>query len=195
MTSGRAPGRPRDEAAEQAILAAVVDLLREQGFARLTIAEVAARAGVGKPTVYRRWPSKSELVVDAIVRLAPPISARRSGDPLVDLRRLVRAATVELTSPPLGTTIITLLADMHASPEFVALVQERIARPRRGVVGEVIERAIASGRLRKDTDAEVMLDLLIGPLLYRWLITGEALTRPVIDRVVDIVWESFAAEP
>lgn len=187
------PGRPRDAAAEQAILKAVIDLLREHGFEKLTIAEIAATAGVGKPTVYRRWPSKAELVVDAIVRLAPPIRARRSGDPYTDLRRLVRVTITELINPPLGTTVITLLAAMHTSPQLRPLVQDRLVGPRRGVVKEVIEVGIAAGRLRADTDPELMLDLLLGPLVYRWLTTGEALSRAGIDQVVDSAWKLFAA--
>lgn len=186
------PGRPRDDAAEQAILKAAVDLLGEHGFARLTISAVAVAAGVGKPTIYRRWPSKAELVVDAMARLAKPTIARRSGDPYSDLRRLVRATMTDLTSPPLGTTVITLLADMHTSPELQRLIQDRLAGPRRRVVGEVIERAVDHGRLRPDTDTELMLDLLLGPLLYRWLITGVALTRKNVDRIVDTVWDMFA---
>ncbi|HVX46791.1 MAG TPA: TetR/AcrR family transcriptional regulator [Mycobacteriales bacterium] len=192
MTPAR-PGRPRDAAAEQAILEAVVELLREHGFARLTMGEVAAKAGVGKPTIYRRWPSKAELVVDAIVRLAPPIHARRSGDPQTDVRRLIRVTITELTSPPLGPTVISLLADMHTSPQLQPLIRDRLVGPRRGVVKEVLDGAIATGQLRPDTDPDLMLDLLLGPLLYRWLTTGEALSRRAIDRIVDTVWALYAA--
>ncbi len=190
-TAGRA-GRPRDDVAEQAILEAVVALLGEQGYAGTTIAAVAARAGVGKPTVYRRWSSKSELVVDAVVRLAPPITARRSGDPHTDIRRLTYSAITEMTSQPMAGTLVTLLTDMQQHPALPSLVQERLVRPRRAVIGEIIEQAVNDGGLGPATDPELMLDLLLGPLLYRWLTAGEAPTRASVNRLVDSVWDFFA---
>jgi AcrR family transcriptional regulator len=188
----RRPGRPRDDAAEQAILTAVMELLTEDGFSKLTMGAVAERAGVGKPTVYRRWPAKAELVVDAMMRLAPPISPRRTGDPRTDLRRLVRAAITQLTSPPLGATMVALMAGMHTNPDLTRLVQERLAWPRRGTVGEAIERAVELGQLRPESDSELMLDLMLGSLLYRWLISGRTLPRTTVDRIVDTVWDAFA---
>lgn len=186
-------GRPRDDAAEQAILEAVVELLEEQGFNRLTIGGVAARAGVGKPTVYRRWASKSELVVDAVVRLAKPITARRTGDPHADLRALTQAAITEVSTPPLGSAVVMLLAETHTDAELAKLVHDRLARPRRGVLRDVIDLGVETGQLRADTDPEQMLDLLLGPSFYRWLITGRAPTRPAIARMVDIVWAAYAS--
>jgi AcrR family transcriptional regulator len=186
-------GRPRDDAAEGAIVQAVVELLAEQGFTRLTIAAVAARAGVGKPTIYRRWSSKSDLVVDAIVRVAPPISARRTGDPHTDLRNLTHAAIKDVTSPPLGATLVAVLAQTGSHNELGTLVQHKLAQPRREVLHEVIVVAIESGQLRADTDAELMLDLLLGPGLYRWLITGRPVSRAMTAGVVDAVWNGFAA--
>lgn len=194
MTSApRRPGRPRDEAAERAILDAVVELLGELGFTQLTIGGVAARAGVGKPTLYRRWPSKAELVVDAIARLAPPVAVRRTADPRADLRRSVRQVATELVTPPLGTTVITLLAEMHADPALTQLVQDRLAGPRRGVLAEVIEDAVKDGLLRADTDVEMMLDLTLGSLVFRWLTTGKVPPPSAMERTVDVVWDAFAA--
>jgi len=187
----RRPGRPRDNAAEQAILDAVVELLKERGFGGLTIAGVAARAGVGKPTVYRRWASKPDLVIDAVERLSKPIAARRTGDLHTDLRRLLGAVIAELTSPPLGAAMIAMLADMHADPALALRVQRRLAQPRRNVIRGVIEQGIEHGELRPDTDSELMLNLLIGPPLYRWLTTGKVLSGAGITRVVDTVWGAF----
>jgi len=189
----RRRGRPRDDAAEQAILDAVVQLLKERGFAGLTIAGVATRAGVGKPTVYRRWASKPELVVDAIERLSKPIATRRTGDLHTDLRRLIGAVIAELTSPPLGTAMIAMLADMHADPDLAGRVQRRLTQPRRIVIKDVIEQAIENGELQTNTDSDLMLNLLIGPPLYRWLTTGKVLSGSGITRVVDTVWGAFAS--
>jgi AcrR family transcriptional regulator len=195
MTSApRRPGRPRDDHAEQAILDAVVELLGEQGFTQLTIGGVAARAGVGKPTLYRRWPSKAELVVDAIARLAPPAMVRRSGDPRADLRRVVRAVATELINPPLGATVITLLSEMHADPGLTELVQDRLAGPRRRVLAQIVEDAVKDGLLRPDTDVEMMLDLTLGSLVFRWLTTGKTPPPSAMERTVDVVWDAFTAD-
>lgn len=194
MTSApRRPGRPRDEAAERAILDAVVELLGEVGFTQLTIGGVAARAGVGKPTVYRRWPSKGELVVDAMARLAPPATIRRTADPRADLRRLVRQVATELVTPPLGATVIILLAEMHADPGLTQLVQDRVAGPRRSVLAAIIEDAVADGVLRADTDATMMLDLTLGSVVFRWLTTGKTPPPSAMERTVDVVWDAFKA--
>jgi AcrR family transcriptional regulator len=193
MTSApRRPGRPRDEAAERAILDAVVELLGELGFTQLTMGGVAVRAGVGKPTLYRRWASKAELVVDAIARLAPAVSVRRTADPRADLRRSVRQVATELVTPPLGPTVVTLLAEMHADPALTQLVQDRLAGPRRGVLAEVIEDAVKDGLLRADTDVEMMLDLTLGSQVFRWLTTGKVPPPSAMERTVDVVWDAFA---
>jgi AcrR family transcriptional regulator len=190
----RRPGRPRDEAAEQAILAAVVELLGEVGFSQLTIGGVAARAGVGKPTLYRRWPSKAELVVEAIARLAPPATIRRSADPKADLRRLIRQVATELISPPLGATVVTLLAGMQSEPALAELVQDRLAGPRRAVLSGVIADAVKDGLLRPDTDVDMMLDLTLGSLVFRWLTTGTLPPSSAMDQTVDVVWAAFATD-
>ena len=180
-------GRPRDAQAEQAILQATVELLSEVGFNQLSIEAVAARAGVGKPTIYRRWPSKPELVLDAVERLAPPFPAADTGDPLTDLRQIVPELIVALTSSPVARATIALAGDA----EMTRRLGEQYLWPRRAGIAAILHRAIAAGELRADIDVEMAIDLMLGASVYRWLVTAQPVDADTARRVVDTVWESM----
>jgi len=182
-------GRPRDAQAEQAILQATIAILSEAGFNHLSIEAVAARAGVGKPTIYRRWPSKRELVLDAVDRLAPPFPTADTGDPLTDLRQIVPELLVRLTSSPVARATLALAGD----PEMVSRLGERYLRPRREATADILHRAIAAGELRADIDVEMAIDMMVGTLVYRWLVTAQPVDADTARRVVDAVWESLRA--
>jgi AcrR family transcriptional regulator len=180
-------GRPRDAQCEQAILQATVALLSEVGFNQLSIEAVAARAGVGKPTIYRRWPSKPELVLDAVKRLAPPFPTADTGDPLTDLRQIVPELIVGLTSSPVARAIISLAGD----PEMARRLVEQHLTPRREALADILRRAIAAGELRADTDVEMAMDLMLGAAVYRWLTTAQPVDAHTTRRFVDAVWDSL----
>jgi AcrR family transcriptional regulator len=185
--SSRPPGRPRSKAAHVAILAAAIDLTREVGYDALAMDAIAARAGVGKATVYRRWPSKEAIMAEAvewIVRLVPtPDTGHVEGDLLV----LMLATMRMYQDPATGPLLSGLIAAMVRSP----LIAEKI---RRGFIGvrleamrEALRRGVSRGELRADLDLELTLDLLSGPMLFRSLVTGgrvdEEMTRGIL-RVV-----------
>jgi AcrR family transcriptional regulator len=182
-------GRPRDAQAEQAILQATVELLSEVGFNQLSIEAVAARAGVGKPTIYRRWPSKPELVLDAVERLAPPFPTADTGDPLTDLRQIVPELIVGLTSSPVARATIALAGDA----EMTRRLGEQYLWPRRAGIAAILHRAIAAGELRADIDVEMAIDLMLGASVYRWLVTAQPVDADTARRVVDTVWEGMRA--
>jgi AcrR family transcriptional regulator len=177
-------GRPRDAQAEQAILQTTIAILSEVGFNQLTIEAVAARAGVGKPTIYRRWPSKAELVLDAIERLAAPFPTADTGDPLTDLRQVVPELLVRLTSSPVARATLALAGDA----EMLGRLGERYLRPRREATADILRRGIASGELRADIDVEMAIDMMVGALIYRWLVTAQPVDADTVRRVVDAVW-------
>jgi len=182
-------GRPRDAQAERAILQATVELLSEVGFNQLSIEAVAARAGVGKPTIYRRWPSKPELVLDAVERLAPPFPTADTGDPLTDLRQIVPELIVGLTSSPVARATIALAGDA----EMTRRLGEQYLWPRRAGIAVILHRAIAAGELRADVDVEMAIDLMLGASVYRWLVTAQPVDADTARRVVDAVWQSMRA--
>jgi AcrR family transcriptional regulator len=186
-------GRPRDANAEQAILAATVDLLAEVGFSNLSVEAVAARAGVGRPTVYRRWPAKLELVIDAVIRLAPPLTVEQVGEPRADLLALVTRLVVELTSTSMGRAVLALTGEAGNQPELAGRWTQDYLAPRRAALAAVLRRAVESGALRPDVDVELLLDFVLGAPMYRWFTTGRPVTAVEARTMVEAVWEMARA--
>ena len=188
----RGPGRPRDAARDQAILDATLAILLEQGYRGLTIEGVAVRAGVGRPTIYRRWPSKPALVVAALVQSA------RLALPAVDtgsLRRdliAVQRHQIDLMSPPESRRVTAgLIADLVADPELAQTYATEYLAPRRSVVFEVLQRGVDRGELDADVDFAFVYDLLMGPLFMRSVVWGQPLEPDAAEKTTDVV--SFAA--
>jgi AcrR family transcriptional regulator len=196
LSAARAPGRPRDPQVDRAILTATLELLGEDGFDGLSIEAVAARAGVGKTTVYRRWPSKIPLVVDALTAMkAPTVSA--VPDDMPTREALVRAMS-GFTKPHEGSAarVLAGLVDaMSRNEELADAVRTvLVAERERGLVA-VIERGKARGEIRSDVDARVMVDLLGGPVVLRRLITGQPVNQRLAHTIVDLVLDGAAPTP
>jgi AcrR family transcriptional regulator len=196
LSAARAPGRPRDPQVDRAILTATLELLGEDGFDGLSIEAVAARAGVGKTTVYRRWPSKIPLVVDALTAMkAPTVSA--VPDDMPTREALVRAMA-GFTKPHEGSAarVLAGLVDaMSRNEELAEAVRTvLVAERERGLVA-VIERGKARGEIRADVDARVMVDLLGGPVVLRRLITGQPVNQRLAHTIVDLVLDGAAPTP
>jgi AcrR family transcriptional regulator len=186
-------GRPRDAQAERAILHAAVSILSEVGFSHLSIEAVAARAGVGKPTIYRRWPSKLELVIDAVERFAPPLPAADTGDPLTDLRQIVPQLLADMTGSPHIRVVVALANDAETHAELARRLGEHYVTPRRAVIAGILRRGIADGQLRSDIDVEMAIDMMVGAAVYRWLARAQPVDADTGRRIVDTVWESLRA--
>jgi AcrR family transcriptional regulator len=165
----RRRGRPRRAATREAIIDATLELLAERGFQAATMAAIAARAGVGKNTIYRRWPSKEELIADAIRELSAELDVPEEGDVrALLLHRLADFAHV-FAHPLLGRILPGLLGELQRNPGFAAVYAERVVRPRHREMVALIRAARERGELRKDVDPDVIADLLIGPPLLRLL--------------------------
>ena len=183
--TGRRPGRPRSERAHQAILRAALDLAVEGGLARMTMEGVAARSGVGKATVYRRWATKEALMADALLSLGT-VAAPDTGSVRGDFLGLT-AQVLEAGAPGALRLMPRLLSEAAEDPELFAVCREVLVEPRRAQLREVLRRGVERGELRADLDLELAIDGLIGPLVYRVLLTGgdAAQLRGVPERVLD----------
>jgi AcrR family transcriptional regulator len=166
--SGR--GRPFSEGTERAILQATTELLAERGLAAMTIEDIAARARVGKASVYRRWPSKGTLALDAFLndfleRQPVPDTGSLRDDLLGMLRAWVRA----VRQPTTGRTLKGLIAEVQRDPELADAWRERFVAPLRARHGDVVQRAVERGELAPEASTGLLLDLLYGPAYHRLL--------------------------
>jgi AcrR family transcriptional regulator len=191
----RGPGRPRDPETDRAILQATIELLGEEGYEGLSIEGVAARAGVGKTTVYRRWPSKAPLVVDAIKRYkspedpAPPRGDESTRDALVRvLSHFIRA----MGHSESGRMMAGLVAEISRNPELAQAVRNGILEHRRSFVFAVLSRGVELGEIRPDVDVELVADMLAGPMVMRILLTGGAITPRLVRQIVDTMLDGIA---
>ena len=193
LSAARAPGRPRDPQVDRAILAATLELLGEEGFDHLSIEAVAARAGVGKTTVDRRWPSKIPLVVDALTAMKPPTPSVIPDE--VSTRDALVRAMGGFTKPHEGSAarVLAGLVDaMSRNEELATAVRAVLVTERQRGLVEVIERGKRRGEIRPDVDARVMIDLLGGPMVLRRLITGDPVNARLAHAIVDLVMDGAA---
>lgn len=192
-SASRRPGRPRSDAAHKAILRAARELLVEEGFTRLRLEHVAARAGVGKGTIYRRWPSKEALTLDLVLELAEPhIAIADVGDTRAELREAVLNPVQAITRSTFGPVIRAMLSQIAGNPVIGDPFRETIVARRRAEIARVIERGIARGDLRPDADPTIATELLVGPVYFR-LVFGGPLDAVFAERVADEVHRAFAA--
>ncbi|MER7890282.1 TetR/AcrR family transcriptional regulator [Micromonospora sp. NPDC094482] len=162
----RSPGRPRSVRADEAIIEATLDLLAEGStIEALSIEAIAARAGVGKATIYRRWAGKDALLLDALRRLKG-ILPQPAGHSVRDDLVLLVGAIGKNVDPRASKIMPCLVPEVNRSPDHFRLYQNIIA-PRRQLMREVLRRGIAEGVLRPDLDLEVTMALLTGPMLIQ----------------------------
>jgi len=189
-------GRPRSQEADRAILAAALDLLASRGLAAMSMEEVAARAGVGKATIYRRWPSKGLLALDAFVasfqaEQSLPDTGTLRGDLVAALTGWVRA----VTRTPMGPMLTGLIAEAQHDPSLRAAWRERVLEPLRSQHRVMLDRAIARGEIPATVDREVVLDLFFGAAQHRLLLGHLPLTDDFIRSVVDVILDGILAPP
>lgn len=190
--AGRPIGRPRSAEADRAILVAALELFAELGFDGLTVEGVAARAGVGKGTVYRRYPSKVELVMAAARSISESeVPAPDTGVVADDLRAIARGLVHVLTRTPAGAAVVQMVAEVSRNAELAA-EHRTFVEARRGMTMRAIRRGIARGEIRADADPALVADALAGPIFYRHLVTGGRLDGAYADRVVEQMLDSLA---
>ena len=193
VTSER--GRRRSERSHKAIITATQELLVERGYPKLTIEAVAARAGVGKQTIYRWWPSRASLVLEAYlagsdaVSLPPP----DGGSTREDVRALIGWLAAVLAEPTGGRVIAGLVGDLQHDPELAKGFQQDVVPARRQAMLAALERGRERGEIRADADLELAVDALHGAVFYRLLLSGEPLDAEFAERVTDQVLDGLAA--
>ena len=184
-------GRPRSEEAHQAILDATLELLAEVGFSALTVEGVAGRAGVGKATIYRRWPSKLPLVVEAFGRL-PSLEESDTGDLVTDLKVMLRSYLQLFNSTPLAAVLPSLAGERAHNPELSSLL-EPVLKVRRQPLIAALARAQKRGDLSAELDLELAADLIVGPIAVRLFFAGGKIPPRIVDPVVDLALEGIRA--
>jgi AcrR family transcriptional regulator len=193
---GRAPGRPRDERADKAILDATLELLAEVGPTGLSVEEVASRAGVGKATIYRRWPTKDDLVIASMGALTAsmpqevPEGTARDG-----LVFLVRSWWQSHSSAN-GAVFQRVLAHAKSNPRLFASFYDEVIEPRRELFRRVLRTGIERGELREDTDVELLVTLIVGTSVYANQIRSsgrDPMPGAGPEQLVDAAMASFLA--
>jgi AcrR family transcriptional regulator len=181
------------ERRRDAILDATRELLAEGGVHGLTIEGVAAHAGVAKTTIYRRWRSKEELALEVLIDMVRGfIATPEHDDTRAELTAFVGNAVRILGTTLMGRVMRGLVSDLAADPELMRAFQEKVVATRVAEVNRLVERGIARGDLRPDTDRELLHELLFGPVYYRLMLSGAPLDDTLAARVVDAVLPAFA---
>jgi AcrR family transcriptional regulator len=163
----RRPGRPRSERAEQAILTAAIEAVGEHGIDSISCEDVAARAGVGKATLYRRWTGKEDLLIAAFASIRAPFPELRGESVREDLITLLAAIAADADDPRYAQQYALLHGAGQRYPRLVACYKEEVVKPRRELIREILRRGVRTGELRADVDVETAMLLLIGALMAR----------------------------
>jgi AcrR family transcriptional regulator len=189
----RGRGRPRSETARTAILRATIELLQSRGFSALSVDAIAAHAGVGKATIYRWWPNKAAVVMDAFLAdTAPGIPFPDTGSTREDLRRQMRSVIRLFNTPAVRDPFVALIGASQHDPALAAALRERFVANRRDAAKRVLARGIERGELRPDLDLDIAIDALYGALYYRLLVSGQRLTPRYADALLDQLFPALA---
>lgn len=188
----RRPGRPRSERAEQAILDAALEAIAERGVDGVHCEDIAARAGVGKATLYRRWPGKEDLLIAAFGSLKSPLPEPKGESVREDLVAMLDVMARDADDPRYARQFALLHGEGQRYPRLVARYKEQVVEPRRELIREVIRRGIETGELRPDTDVEVVMLTLTGAVLAREKHDGRPAEPGFAARVVDELLRGFA---
>ena len=188
----RRPGRPRSERSRMAVLQATSELMHEVGLRAMTTEEIAARSGTSKATIYKWWPNKYAVAVEAFLsqmfaESADPDTGSAHEDFRIALRGLVR-----FYASPSGRVFAQLVGEAQFDPAVAVELRDRLVGSRRHLVRAIWDRGVARGELRADADPEVAIDLVFGPAMYR-LVAGHApLDETAADAIVEMAMRGLA---
>jgi AcrR family transcriptional regulator len=193
MTTPNSPDPSRrNESSRRAILDATVRLIGDSGYDNVSIEAIAAEAGVGKQTIYRWWPSKGAVVLEALDdSLLSVVDFPDTGDLVEDLRTQMKGVTQLLGTAPVGRLYQGLLAAAQCDPELSRAHLDQLIEPATVAGRERIARAVERGELRDDADVQTLIDLLYGAIYYRLLLHTRPLTLEQIDQALDITFNGL----
>lgn len=197
MPQVRKPDRSRrSERSRQAILEATRALVSEVGYGKVAIETIAARAGVGKQTIYRWWPSKGAVIFDAFLALSEGTEGQGAalpdtGDIEADLRTVMRATVAEFADPEFEKPVRALNSEISNDPDLAAQYREKLARPVDEAKKERLRSAQRAGQLAADADLDLLLEVLYAPLFQRWLHRSGPLSAEYADALVGVTLRAF----
>ncbi len=191
--AGTSAGRPRSEEAHQSILDATLEMLGEVGFSALTVEGVATRARVGKATIYRRWPSKLPLVVEAFGQL-PGLEEVDTGNLVEDLTKMLRNYLQSFYSTPLATVLPSLAGERAVSSELSELFDPVITGRRQPLI-HALERGVARGELAPDLALDLAADLIVGPIAVTLFFKGRRVSPKMVGPAVEMALRGIAPRP
>lgn len=172
---------------------AALELCQEVGYGKLSIEGIASRAGVGKNTIYRWWPSKGAVLLDGLLSaMSVDASMADTGDIVADLKAQMIAAVGALGDTPLGAQYRALIGEAQHNPELARALLDRFIEPLRTASALRIELAQRKGQIRADLDSEFLVEMLYGPLYYRMLLTQRVPERARIEAIVDTAFAGIA---
>jgi AcrR family transcriptional regulator len=182
----RRPGRPRDARADQVILDAAASVLGEVGPHGFSVDAVAVRAGVGKATIYRRWPSRAQLLLETTHLATPDIPDPDTGSVREDLVRLTKGLMIKMRDTAAGRMLPAIMAEAAVNPEMRDMLKRFVAE-RRGRAVTAVIRGIERGELPPGSDPNLIVDLVSGPIFLRLFLTQMPYDRGLVERTVDAV--------
>jgi AcrR family transcriptional regulator len=181
-------GRPRSEESEEAILAATIQLLSAKPLRDISIEEIARKAGVGKATIYKWWPSKVYVALDAFLRKTnQEVPIPDTGSVRKDILEQLRSLMVFYNSPA-GRILGQFVAESQIDKEFASLFRKRFLKPRRETTGVIFDRGVERGEIEQNLDRELVLDLIYGPAIYRMIVGHAPLGSKLPDAMVSILF-------
>jgi AcrR family transcriptional regulator len=192
ISDERIPDERMPDERTQRIMRAALDLALEAGYAKLSIEAVAARAGVGKHTVYRRWPSKGLLFLDAVLSVdAPSLDYPDTGDVVADLRTQIYAAVDHLASPERGPLFRELVGEAQHDAAVATGLKERFITPQTDKTVARLRTAQELGQVDPDYDLGMAMSVLSGPLYFQFLVAQEPVTHQYVDRMLDALFSGM----
>lgn len=182
---GRRRGRPRSAAVQEAAVIAAIDLLAEDGYTRMTMEGVATRARAAKTTIYRRWSSKLELVLDVVALWWDQVEVTVTGDARAELLSLYRSMSEVYTTTRVGHALAAVIAEVGRNPELADTVRQALIYPRRQQAIDVLLRGMERGDIRALDHPEDTVDLLLGLIYYRMFVVGYPPRPEDGERIID----------
>lgn len=193
QTKAPTRGRPRQASAGKAIVDATLELLAERGFQAATIEAIADRAGVGRNTIYRRWASKEELIVDALQELVVDLDFQEDGHVYALLLDWIRDFIRVFGDPLYGRILPVVLGELQQNPDFARIYSEQIVQPRYDALLEFLRAAVERGELHPDADPEQIVDLLAAPPFVRALPVGlPPVSERYAEELLETIWRGIA---